>query len=268
MVHRSELLHPLHFQTHYQRQEPSPALRPYVRALWELQGYGQIPQGVAEHFLPDLGSRLVLPLGSVCLYQASKSPLISLNQAHVVGPQARTLACLHPASQRVFGVQFEPGGLALLLRHLGLPQPEQTPVALPSLAPLEQTLKSCQDFAARSHRLTHWLEEQFQAAQPPESWRLLGRALQALGREQPVQHTATELGLTPRSLQRYCQQELGLSPRTCQRILRLRQSLSQRWQQGQTGLPPGYYDYAHFYREFRAFSGLSPQAYLAQFDAA
>ncbi|MGV3526853.1 MAG: helix-turn-helix domain-containing protein [Candidatus Sericytochromatia bacterium] len=268
MVHRSELLHPQHFQTHYRRQAPSPALRPYVQTIWELQGYGQIPQGVAEHFLPDLGSRLVLPLGSVCLYQTPDSPLMSLSQAHVVGPQARTLACLHPASQRVLGVQFQPGALALLLRHLGLPQPGPTPLALPTLAELEQALKKGPDFGARSQMLTHWLTARFQAAEPPESWRLLAPALQALGREQPVQRTAAELGLAPRSLQRYCQQELGLSPRTCQRILRLRHSLSQRWQQGQSGLPAGYYDYAHFYREFRAFSGLSPQAYLAQFDAA
>lgn len=256
MVHRSELLHAPHFGRFYHRRAPAAALAPFVEAYWRLDGYQAIPQGVAEHYLPRLQGQLIFAFDNQCLYQRAQEPLLALSGPHALGPQFRALACLHPASRGLLGVALRPGTLALLLgRPLG-----DTIQPLPELLPLQAELAAA-PFETQIARLEAWL---FQAL-AGQADAGLSPALERLAVGEPVAAAAARAGWVPRSLQRHCRQQLGLSPRDCQRVLRLRAALEQLWLTRTSVFETDYYDYSHFYREFRTMIGLSPQAYLARF---
>lgn len=259
MVHRSELLHASHFERHYQHLSPDSALADQVSHYFSLEGYHEIPQGVAEHLLPQLETRLILPLGNTCLYRQQAEPLLTISGPHLVAPQNRSLACLHPDSRRLLGIVFRPGGLTSLLGYA----PQHAITALPELQSLESSLAAENDFSAQAAQLDRWL---LSLRKDSDDSRLLSSALHRLESGIGVAEAASGVGLAPRSLQRHCQKLIGLSPRTCQRILRLRGTLTQLWAQPDYSVwDSPYYDYAHFFREFRSFTGLSPEAYLKQF---
>jgi len=65
------------------------------------------------------------------------------------------------------------------------------------------------------------------------------------------------------------EEAIGLTPKVFCRLLRFQEAL-RLIENGQwiswtdLALDRGYFDHAHFIHDFQAFSGLTPQAYLAQ----
>jgi AraC-like DNA-binding protein len=84
----------------------------------------------------------------------------------------------------------------------------------------------------------------------------------------PVTELARELGWSRRHLGVRFRDEIGLPPKLLARILRfdrvvalLRREDPDRWAEVAHGC--GYYDQAHFNRDFREFAGTTPSAFLA-----
>jgi transcriptional regulator GlxA family with amidase domain len=85
----------------------------------------------------------------------------------------------------------------------------------------------------------------------------------------PVRAIAQRLGISTRSLERRFEQAVGLSPRTARRVARFQQAVHIALAENHASLAAiavrsGYYDQAHFTRDFTALSGLSPAAWRAE----
>ena len=82
-----------------------------------------------------------------------------------------------------------------------------------------------------------------------------------------VESFAAEVGLPVRSLQRLCRKTFGFAPKPLlrrQRFLRTLDQISRATDRPLSEvLDVGYYDQAHFIREFRSFMGMTPTAYFA-----
>ena len=80
----------------------------------------------------------------------------------------------------------------------------------------------------------------------------------------PVGSLAEELGWSRRHLAARFREELGMPPKAVARILRFERAVA-RLRAGDDladlALDSGYYDQAHFNRDFRAFAGATPTAY-------
>jgi AraC-like DNA-binding protein len=101
----------------------------------------------------------------------------------------------------------------------------------------------------------------------PEVGWAFGR-LRGSGGATPVAALSGELGWSRRRLGDAFRDQIGLPPKLLARILRfervvarLRDEDPQRWTD--VAYQAGYYDQAHFNREFRAFAGVTPTAFLA-----
>jgi AraC-like DNA-binding protein len=83
-----------------------------------------------------------------------------------------------------------------------------------------------------------------------------------------------DVGLSTRQLRRICLDRAGVSPKFLIRILRLRDAAERISQIAAAMTPPnwaefalscGYYDQAHFIRDFQQFTGFTPGRYLQSF---
>jgi AraC-like DNA-binding protein len=97
------------------------------------------------------------------------------------------------------------------------------------------------------------------------AWRTL---LEAEGRVQ-VHRLADELGWSHRRLVACFREQVGLTPKAAARVLRFTRALHlietrPRPSWVEIALDCGYYDQAHFNRDFRQFAGSTPTQYLAR----
>ena len=84
-----------------------------------------------------------------------------------------------------------------------------------------------------------------------------------------VAEVTDQMGLSPRRFIQVFAEQVGLTPKLFCRVRRFHEVM-RRVHQGsridwtEVALSCGYFDQAHFIRDFRAFSGLNPSAWLAQ----
>lgn len=87
-----------------------------------------------------------------------------------------------------------------------------------------------------------------------------------------VDELIAETGWSRRHLTRKFEQQVGLSPKTIARLSRFRRALAvmtatgPRVRLADVAAQAGYYDQAHFNREFKEFAGCTPSRYLAESD--
>lgn len=85
--------------------------------------------------------------------------------------------------------------------------------------------------------------------------------------ERTISEVTKRTGLSPRRFIHFFSQEVGLTLKLFCRVRRFQEALrlcagEERMGFGELALACGYFDQAHFIRDFRAFSGMSPTAYL------
>jgi AraC-like DNA-binding protein len=82
----------------------------------------------------------------------------------------------------------------------------------------------------------------------------------------PVGVLASELGWSRRHLAARFRDDVGVSPKSLARLLRFRHALELLGHRDLAGVAYecGYYDQAHFNRDFRAFAGATPGELLAR----
>jgi transcriptional regulator GlxA family with amidase domain len=83
----------------------------------------------------------------------------------------------------------------------------------------------------------------------------------------PIPDLARELAISQRRLERLYHSQLGMSPKQYSQLLRVetaRLALKQMDERSTAGLAAelGFYDQAHFIREFSAVIGMKPYAYM------
>jgi AraC-like DNA-binding protein len=134
---------------------------------------------------------------------------------------------------------------------------------------LAERLYDAPDWAARLDLLDAALAARLIEAPAPSSgvvW-AWGRLRATHGRV-PVGSLAQEVGWSRRHLSAQFREQVGLPPKLLARILRfdrvvarLRREEPQRW--AEVAYDCGYYDQAHFNRDFRQFAGATPTDFLA-----
>jgi len=240
-------------------REPRPPLSTFVSLIWLADGYVAGPHR-RERILPTGECCLIIDLGAV-------------GRAGVSGPQSQSFVIETSAQFSVAGVQFKAGGafpffavplgdlanrhvpLDVLWGGLARQLPEQVfEAATPSqkLDVIERFLIARLGRARGNHRAVAYAIRVF------ERDPTLVRIADVTGR----------IGLSHRRFLDVFTNEVGLTPKLFCRIRRFQRVLQQirthrqiEW--ADVALSCGYYDQAHFIKDFQAFSGLNPSTYRA-----
>jgi AraC-like DNA-binding protein len=235
---------------------------------------GAAPEQARERILPTGSMELVINLRDETLrgydprspagFQTFRGPLLS-------GAYSESFLIDTTQHASILGVHFKPGG-AFPFLNLPAGKLHNTHVGLDVLwgskaGVLWERLQEAKTPRARFIVLEQSLLAQ--ASKPLARHPAVEFALNEFdsGRAQTVAHVTEQLGLSPRRFIQVFNEQVGLTPKLYCRIRRFQHVLRlvhprQHIDWLDVALSCGYYDQAHFIRDFRAFSGLNPTAYL------
>jgi len=256
---------------HYAETRPAPALERYVECYWSLEA--EAGEASRETVMPDGCVEVVANFGRPFLRcdGGSKEEQREL----IAAGQIRCALELEPTGRvELFGIRFQPAGAGMFL---DVPMAELSGAipALEDLAPslarsLGATLGERFGLSARARAADALLLARLQE---PRALMALAEAattrLVAAHGRRTIDRLADDLGVGTRRLERSFRRYVGLTPKQLSGILRFQRV----FQLLEARVPPalselaldcGYYDQAHFAREFRRFAGRNATSALAQ----
>jgi AraC-like DNA-binding protein len=243
-------------------------IQQYVEAMWQTAGtpgYGQesiLPKGIIE-LIFSFADPLQVSLGAAAGPQTTP-------QCFVSGMTTQPLHLLAPAYQCLFGVQLTPLAVKKLLK---VPAGEflntitDLQLLPKTVAELASRLAEAASFEQRVGLVEHWAGQQLTALAPQDLLisSYLHRARPGAG---SVTALAAQACYSPRQLSRKARDFFGLPTEGLLRYKRYVLALQALHQPAgsltEIGLACGYYDQAHFIREFRQYTGLTPGEYRRQ----
>jgi AraC-like DNA-binding protein len=254
---------------------PSPPLDSFIENFWLYQVYAS--PHLKERILPDGTSKLVFNLqhNELRIYDPWQPDRFArFSGALLSRPSGAPFATDSAEEASVLGVNFKLGGAF--------------PILGPSSSEPGTGHANLDDLWGAA---THELHDQLcSAADSVQRFRILERslggrlrrhlphhpavisALRALGRPRPGSRTrevARHVGLSERHFIRLFTAQIGVRPKLFSRVRRFQCALTfirrhARADWSQVSAECGYFDQSHMIRDFIAFSGLSPAAYVAQ----
>lgn len=239
---------------------PGPPLSDFVTVFWYYGG-GETPNATDR----------VLPTGAVDLIIRLDSARIS--DSAIFGPRTRSAVVKTTSRNELIGVHFKLGG-AFPFLHIPASELENAGVSINQLwgeSEAQRLLGLLRDAPTGQGKF-----------QIIEEWllRLAGNRLQkhpavvfALreflsGPFGSAAELADKTGYSHRYFIELFKNEVGLTPKRAHRLCRFRKVLENIQSCGSpdwtaTALSAGYFDQAHLIHEFREFSGVTPEQYLA-----
>lgn len=253
----------------YREHLPPPELRDVVRCAWELTGDAEA--GDFEPIVPDGCPELVFNLADP-YRRRSRTGAHLQPRAMVVG-QTTEAAWVGPSGvSTLVGLRLHPWGGPVLF---GVPMSELIDAFVPGADVLGRWVDDVHHHMGELPPPRR-IDALFEAVHR----RLAGRAgtsiplarsvvrrIASSGGRVSVRALARAYGTSERTLQRLLHRDVGLAPSTLVRIVRVQDALGRMLARpevplGRLALDAGYYDQAHFTREFRRVVGCTPTDFL------
>ncbi|MBA8883408.1 helix-turn-helix domain-containing protein [Dokdonella fugitiva] len=253
---------------------PPPPLHPSVQRLWDWR----VEPGELrfERILPQPGSSLIVNLleDETRVYADDGVQRCErLAGVAYSGQFTRSFVIDTHEQVAVMGVAFAPGGARALLRedmgvlgnrHLGLDDLLGSAAGL-----LRERLLHEDDAQGRLAVLGRWLLRRCTGATLHPA---VCQALAVIGRAPSlplVDRLAADCGISTRRLAALFQQQVGVGTKRYLRLQRFRRVVDGVQRHGvvdwaSVAADCGFHDQPHLAREFRAFSGMTPTAYVAR----
>lgn len=253
----------------FQRYQPCALLQPYVSCYWQIFRPAGAESQSTEFMHPEGGTGIVFNFGAPMHLDGWQHRA----QCLITGPTKQSTKLELSGRVDALGIRFWPGaGRAFLKSPLSeLLGQHLTPGDL-SLALLSDELAerlallptAPERIALLETRLLQYLaanESQVQAAEPRMQYAL--RWIAAQKGQGEIRNLLTEMDISQRQLERLFQQNVGMSPKNysiLQRTGFARELLKHDTAAPLTdiGYQAGFYDQAHFIREFKHVIGITP----------
>lgn len=248
----------------YREYAPHPSLAPYVACYWTLHGEVASGDESDQAVVPDACMDILFNL-------APEAP--GSTASRVIGTMTRPLGVRRVGTLDLLGVRFRAGGAVPFLRFSAREVTDDT-LALEDVwggdaGALTDRLRQTPDTTERLRVLEEALRSRDGDARARADRMVLAATAFAerSGGTVDVDGLARTTGLGRRQLERRFLAVVGIPPKTACRVLRFQAALARLHAPApaslsRVALEAGYHDQAHFTRDFKAFAGTTPGAYL------
>ena len=251
----------------YREFTPGEPLRGLVHCIWILEHVPD-PAPTAEKILPDGRAELIFNLGAPYV-RVGPAEATTQPTGFVVGQIRRFLEVVPSGHVSLIGVRFHPTALHRLLGG-SMSELTDSSVSLEELGRadllrLEERLHETSGWEAR----VRTVEDHLLGCLPSGRGHI-GQAVSLIRRTHgrlDLGEVARGVGISARTLDRRFGDEVGLTPKLFSRQIRFQRvfellSREPRPSWAAISLASGCFDQAHLNREFRAFAGEPPAAFL------
>jgi len=234
---------------------PCAALLGQIDAFWELKG--DSGEAATDILLPDGCVDLVLSAGDD-FYIPSENTMLKNGRVHLGGAFTHSIRASATSEVRLIGVRFKPGCFSRFYKYESLRvfknECREVPLYfMPDLKALSSDLLPALNnfFTRRLQPPTHQLSD------------IIQHVLQMNGNVE-ISTLTRQYYITERQLERQFAQHVGLSPKQFSGVTRFsyahRLLTATAPSSGLLGLAleAGYYDHAHFCKEFKKYTGQNP----------
>lgn len=253
---------------------PAAPLSSLVASIWDCDLPRQAH--LFDRLLPSARAQLVINLDEDETRVYDEDLRCTRNAgAALDAPSSRTCLIDTAEQTRVVGVVFHAGAAAPFFRErmdaIANGHVDLDAIAAGEAAPLCGRLLAAPGPGARLRILEHWLLRRIDAARAqvhPAIAHAL-RLIDAAPDVQRIETIAAQCRLSPRRFGELFREQVGLTPKRHVRLQRFHAAMAAAGAGGRVdwagiAVDGGFHDQAHLVHEFRAFSGMTPTAWMAR----
>lgn len=258
----------------YQLRRPSEALRAFVEHYWFVEAVDDEVVDLRVDVFVDARADLIFNFGAPYVRTVIGGEPRSIDASNLDAQRLVPIRIEQRGQVRTTGVRFRLGGLAPFAKHELREFTGQTPapeiVFGDGARDLELALRRAGDIDAQAALLDAFFLAALQRAPSLEAFtRALDLAVATRG-ETSVDDMAACAEVSPRHLDRLFAKHLGVPPKTLARVLRFQAALGALMRDpgctlAEVALAAGYFDQAHFIKDFRKMTGGVPRGYRGYF---
>jgi AraC-like DNA-binding protein len=254
---------------------PQLPLSQFVENMWLVQGF--VADHTREKILPDGAIEMIFDLDPEpkSIFEDELSTgFRTVKKAWISGERTRYIVIGAARNQSMVGVRFRPGGAYPFFRfpisELSESVTELDLIWGRLVEEIRDELQEIESPDYRLLRLESFLLRQVQRTLEPN--RLIAFAVHQLQHSPQflaIRDLASMVGISQKHLISQFEKVVGLRPKSFARVCKFQKVVNLLEQQDQIewaalALECGYYDQAHFIKEFQAFSGLNPSDYVTR----
>jgi AraC-like DNA-binding protein len=254
---------------------PNEALQPYVDCYWLLEGEPQPSnQPVREKVLPHAHPEMVFVYGNPFKASFGDDTLRRMPRSFIVGQLDKYINLETTGTTGALGVKFKPDGLYQLLQLPMTAFTNRSPILTDVLGAAAVEL-TAQVLSANSPYKRIDLVEQFllkRVPSKPNALPYIPKAINKImnsGGSVSVGELTDEFGVSERQMERKFLERVGLTPKLLARIARINHVFKLLKMYPQFSwldviYTCGYFDQAHFIRDFKNLAGETPTQFFAR----
>lgn len=254
----------------YQLRTPASNLQPFIEHYWFVTA-DDGPVDLRVNVFVDARADLIFNFGAPYQRQVLFETPIEHRASNLDAQRVQPIRVTQRGLVRVTGVRFRLGGLGAFTSRPLRPWTNATPppadVFGETATDLEARLRDESDLDRQAQLLDVFFAD---AMDIEGSFADFRRALAAVEQMGAVDGAASAAGLTTRQVERLFARHLGIPPKTVARILRFQSALRALMRDpgcplAEVAAATGYFDHAHFIKEFKRMSGGVPRGYRGYF---
>jgi AraC-like DNA-binding protein len=248
---------------------PGYLLAPFIKTYWFLEGNLPAYAIQPERVFPDGCTELIIHYGEA-FEKITGSTTEKQANSFVFGQLEAYIELLPSTATGVMGVRFYPNGLShftkVPLNEFGQQSIELHHLFNKESIHLASRIAECPTATKKAEVIEQFLLQHLDSSKTENVIAHIVKNIYRVNGSVSINDLVKQYYLSERQLERKFAQQVGLSPKTFSRIIRFQQVFSlaiNATSLTSLALEAGYFDQAHFVREFKSFTGYSPKQYFS-----